>query len=440
MNTPIVDFAAAYRERDVSRFHMPGHKGWGSLGVEALDLTEVEGADDLFHPEGILAESEANATALFGTRHTFYSTGGSSLCIKAMLHLALLCGNGSKTVVAGRNAHKAFLHSCALLGLTPHWLWPEETEGLCACTITPQQLRLELTAMEEKPLAVYITSPDYLGNMADIRGLSEAAGEIPLLVDNAHGAYLRFLEPSIHPMDLGATMCCDSAHKTLPVLTGGAYLHIAKGAEKPYETQARSSLALFGSSSPSYLMLQSLDACNAYLKEYMAAQLGDTGKRLDALRAALITRGISLLEGEPLKLTIKAYEMGLDGEEVSRQLRRYHIEPEYVDHDFVVLMASTHNRETDYKRVEAALSILSPKERRPLQRLPKGGGVVYSPREAMLRPREQVSLTEAVGRICADSAVSCPPAIPIVVSGECITQEAVDYMRKLNMEQISVLL
>ena len=113
----------------------------------------------------------------------------------------------------------------------------------------------------ERLCAVYITSPDYLGGVQDIAALAEVchARGVPLLVDNAHGAYLKFLSPSRHPLDLGADMCCDSAHKTLPVLTGGAYLHVAKGAMAAYEAEARHSLAVFGSSSPSYLILQSLD-------------------------------------------------------------------------------------------------------------------------------------------------------------------------------------
>ena len=114
-------------------------------------------------------------------------------------------------------------------------------------------------------MAFYLTSPDYLGGMQDIAALSAVcdAHGVPLLVDNAHGAYLRFLPGgSRHPIDLGAAACCDSGHKTLPVLTGGAYLHLGPKAPVQEESTVRSALALFGSTSPSYLILQSLDACN----------------------------------------------------------------------------------------------------------------------------------------------------------------------------------
>ena len=127
MSTPICDFVRGYCESVAVRLHMPGHKGRGELGCEALDITEVAGADDLACPEGIILASEENTTELFGSRHTFYSTGGSSQCVKAMLHLAYIFRPEGTTnrILAARNAHKSFLHGCALLGLEPVWLYPD---------------------------------------------------------------------------------------------------------------------------------------------------------------------------------------------------------------------------------------------------------------------------------------------------------------------------
>ena len=154
------------------------------------------------------------------------------------MHLALLHrpAGTEPVILAGRNAHKAFLHACALLDVTPQWLYPEGSDSLCACPITAEGLETALSTAERRPMAVYLTSPDYLGGMLDIAALSAVcrAHGVPLLVDNAHGAYLKFLPHPAHPLDLGAALCCDSAHKTLPVLTGGAYLHIGKDALAPY--------------------------------------------------------------------------------------------------------------------------------------------------------------------------------------------------------------
>ena len=232
MKTPICDFAKAYAHRSPVRLHTPGHKGQGFLGFENLDITELNGADDLYCPTGIIRESEENAGKLFGC-HTFYATEGSSQCIRAMVYLAMLWAKSQgKTprIAAGRNAHRTFLSAVALLDVNVDWLFPEEADGYLSCRITPERLEALFTG-DAPPTAVYVTSPDYLGQMADIRKLAEVCHRhgCLLLVDNAHGAYLKFLDG--HPMELGAHMCCDSAHKTLGVLTGGAYLHIAEDFE-----------------------------------------------------------------------------------------------------------------------------------------------------------------------------------------------------------------
>ena len=155
MNTPIRDFVARYAESGVSRLHMPGHKGKGPLGCEALDITEVAGADALYEASGIIAESEANAASLFGTRRTLYSTEGSSQCIRAMLYLALTSrgqGNGRPVALAARNAHKAFLFAAALCDFDVEWLYPEEGAGsLCACPVSAAALAARLDEMPRPP-------------------------------------------------------------------------------------------------------------------------------------------------------------------------------------------------------------------------------------------------------------------------------------------------
>lgn len=225
MQTPIVDFVRRYQKDGVTRFHMPGHKGQSYLGCEWADITEICGADSLYEADGIIAESEENASALFGSGRTFYSTEGSSQCIRAMLSLALSRHNGKErsVVLAARNVHKAFVYAAALLDFDVEWLWPEDgMKSLCSCKVSPAQVEKQI--VRSRPVAVYLTSPDYLGGQMDIRSIAEVCHRegVLLLVDNAHGAYLHFLKQSVHPLDLGADMCCDSAHKTFPVLTGGA--------------------------------------------------------------------------------------------------------------------------------------------------------------------------------------------------------------------------
>ena len=222
--TPICDFVNNYAQKNALRLHMPGHKGIPLLGFEALDITEFDGADSLYEASSIIAQSEQIASDLFGSA-CFYSTEGSSQCIRAMLYLARLYALKDKKplrIAAGRNAHKVFLSAAALLDWEVSWLISQEKTSYLSCPIEPVELDAFL---QKNPVAaVYVTSPDYLGNLLDIGALAEVAHRhgCLLLVDNAHGAYLKFLPQSLHPMDLGADICCDSAHKTLPALTGAA--------------------------------------------------------------------------------------------------------------------------------------------------------------------------------------------------------------------------
>lgn len=448
MTTPIWDFLERYRQVEMYRLHMPGHKGvTGPLGCEVWDITEIEGADSLYEASGVLAESEENAAALFGSGSTFYSTGGSSQCGKAMLHLALQNrpAGTPPVILAARNVHKSFVHAAALLDFEPVWLWPEEgtSSSLCACPITAEGLERALAALPAPPAAVYVTSPDYLGNMADVSALAEAchAHQTPLLVDNAHGAYLRFLSPSLHPLDLGADLCCDSAHKTLPVLTGGAYLHVGKAAPAAFREKARSALSLFGSTSPSYLTLASLDLCNRFLAEEGPECIRAAARRMAALKQGLPQWGWSSVGTEPLKLTLDAAACGVSGFSAAENLRvDGSVELEYADRDHAVLMASGATDEEAFRAVERALraAVLRRPVPRPALPLAKGERVL-SVREALFAPQETVPAEESLGRICGAPTVSCPPAVPIAVSGERIGPAAVSLFRYYGVETVDVL-
>jgi len=429
MKTPICDFVRRYGESSPLRLHMPGHKGAGPLGAERLDITEIQGADSLYEAAGIIRESEENASALFGCP-TFYSTEGSSQCIRAMLHLAALhARQRGKTprIAAARNVHKTFLSAAALLDLTVDWLYPAQGGSYLSCVIGPEMLEEYLSGAPEKPAAVYLTSPDYLGALADVAALSAVCHRhgVLLLVDNAHGAYLRFLEPSLHPMDLGADLCCDSAHKTLPVLTGGAYLHISPRAPALCREQAKNALALFGSTSPSYLILQSLDLANRYLAGDYRQKLAGFVPTVQALRERLARAGWAMYGEEPLKLTLTPKARGYRGTELADRLLEQNIVCEFADPDHLVLMLTPELTGSDLDRLEAALTALERK--RAIADPPPSiapGRAVLSIRQATLAPWETVPAERALGRILGAPSVGCPPAVPILVCGEEIDEQA----------------
>ena len=574
-----------YTASGISRFHMPGHKGAAGGGwfrnsfpwtdFFAGDITEIQGADSLYEASGIIRESEENASFLFGTACTVYSTEGSSQCIRAMLALvtdmfpqrhfaaapvsgqpdtavfldhmssfpahpitqpsthsadpvpsrpvtqyfADLAGPASDrpviqpsahsagpsfdrpVILAARNVHRSFITAAALLDLDVVWLYPEEDNcSLCTCKVSPEQVRDALSRMTVPPAAVYITSPDYLGNLLDIKGIADAAHEfgVPLLVDNAHGAYLHFLETPIHPMDLGADICCDSAHKTLPVLTGGAYLHISKSAllrtsaASPDDTDsispamssdlienARRAMSIFGSTSPSYLILGSLDLANKMLSEIFDDAIRVCTVRILALKAYLNDIGWPVIGDEPLKITIHASACGYTGYELADILRANKIECEYYDPDYLVLMASPCNTEEDFEKLEHAFEsvrirhhdddpaysddIYGSSSKSPAMFASKvsgnpamstnivsgsqvistnivSGNPVMSIREAMFSSSELIPVDEAAGRICCDSGLACPPAIPPVICGEIISPEAICILKYYGISSIRVVL
>ena len=483
MRTPICDYVNQYLAANPTRLHMPGHKGRGPLGCEDRDITEIPGADCLFEADGIIAESERNASALFGCP-TFYSTEGSSHCIRAMLFLAMqqkafplrgrrpsaytgtdevspenrsspfLC-HSERTLseakgksknpyprpfrlLAARNVHRSFLTAAALLDLDVAWL-PTAAGSYLTADVAPQALDAALT--KTRADAVYLTCPDYLGSLPDLQSLAEvchAHGAL-LLVDNAHGAYLRFLRPSRHPMDLGADLCCDSAHKTLPVLTGGAYLHVNPHLQLA-QAEVRDALALFGSTSPSYLILQSLDLANPFL-ERLPDLLETLLPKLDTARRQLTAAGYRLYGSEPLKLTLDLRltkmsagtsiacppfdDRHLTGTALARHLEAAGVWCEFADPDFLVCMLTPHTTDDDLARLLRCLCALrvetdpacpdAARHDAPIE-------TVCSIRTAMLAPCERIPAAQSLGRVLARPGVSCPPAVPIRMPGERIDE------------------
>jgi len=450
METPVIRFVEEYQKSGKTRFHMPGHKGHVFFGCEPYDITEIPGADVLHHGDGILAESQKNAASLFGSGATHYSTEGSSLCVKAMLAILKMewgmeKGQERPFLLAARNVHRSLIDACALLDFEIHFLPSQKQTSICSVSISTEMLEKAILQLEKKPLGVYITSPDYLGQMADLAGLSKVCRKynLPLLVDNAHGAYLHFLKQPLHPLDLGAAMCCDSAHKTLPALTGAAYLHIHRDYTERFEPYAVQALTMLGSTSPSYLLLQSLDLCNRYLSQEYPHKLEKLVEKTAAVKQEFTEKGICVEYSEPLKIVFHTAKNGYAGEEIAEEMRSFLIECEYADRQSVVLMVTPENTEADWERLYRWASetrmIRKKKKALPLKTVPDVCPEwAMTIREAAFSRHEMLPVREAVGRICAAETVSCPPAIPIAVCGERITKEMTELFLQYGIEKVCV--
>lgn len=439
MKTPIVNFLKSYQEKSPVRMHMPGHKGAGILGFEGMDLTEIYGADELFAAEGIIKESEQNASSLFGCP-TYYSTQGSTLCIQTMC--TILCqdakSKGKKPkILAGRNAHRSFIHAAALLDFEIEWLYGNS--DYLSCKIHAEDL--EKAIIESYPTAVYLTNPDYLGNLLDIQSLASVCKKhnVLLAIDNAHGAYLRFLEPSLHPIDLGADLCCDSAHKTLPVLTGGAYLHLSDSLNQVWKNDVKHFMEYFSSTSPSYLIMASLDATNEVLDTTFRNSLSECIQRVDGLKNTLVQYGYTILSGEPMKITISTKEFGYTGNEIANLLMECDIYPEFYDSDYIVLMPSPYNTKDDLKRLETCLCGI---ERKPIlvNKPPKleQSKKAMNVRQALFSSSITLDVSKSLGQVCSSVTVSCPPAILPVIPGEVISESSIEVMKYYGIETVRV--
>lgn len=439
MKTPIVSFLKSYQEKSPVRMHMPGHKGAGILGFEGMDLTEIYGADELFAAEGIIKESEQNASSLFGCP-TYYSTQGSTLCIQTMC--TILCQDAKskgKTpkILAGRNAHRSFIHAAALLDFEIEWLYGNS--DYLSCKIHAEDL--EKAIIESHPTAIYLTNPDYLGNLLDIKSLANVCKKhnVLLAIDNAHGAYLRFLEPSLHPIDLGADLCCDSAHKTLPVLTGGAYLHLSDSLNQVWANDVKHFMEYFSSTSPSYLIMASLDATNEVLDTTFKNSLSECIQRVDVLKNTLVQHGYTILSGEPMKITISTKEFGYTGNEIANLLMECDIYPEFYDSDYIVLMPSPYNTKDDFERLQKCLCGI---DRKPIliNKPPKleQSKKAMNVRQALFSSSITLDVSKSLGQVCSRVTVSCPPAILPVIPGEVISESSIEVMKYYGIETVRV--
>ena len=425
--TPLKTALDEYIEKDLSRFHMPGHKGADCFpDYYKYDVTEVGGTDSLFEAAGALAETERRFSEIYGSGATLLSAGGSTLCIQAMLATAL---NRGDSFIAARNCHASAVNAAALLGLNPIWINQRDLKGA-------------ERAFEENPevKALYLTSPDYFGVMSDIPAFAALCKKYgaKLLVDNAHGAHLHFFPTEMHPISLGADMCADSLHKTLPVFTGGALLHLKDGTL--YE-KAKQKMRLFGSTSPSYLIMLSADNCIEYLETKARADFAMLNGKVANLRYKAFEHGLApkTRNVEPARLTLSVTAAEKSAGEFENSLREHWIEPEYVNSEWAVLMASPFNTERDFERVSKFLDDTFGNGCAAFEeRLSKMPERVLSVREAVFAESESVPVKNALGRVAASLVLPCPPCIALSAPGEIINEEIQGLFIKYGIERINL--
>ena len=424
MNTPICSFLEKYTEENKLRLHVPGHNG-----EFPHDITEVNGADSLYESDrsgGIIGTSEENAASLFGAKKTCYSCGGSTLAIQT--GLAVLKSQGCKSIAASRYSHRALIMAATMLRMKIKWLYPEE---YMSANVTYDSNAIHGVD------ALFVTNVDYFGGTWKF-----VNPKLPMLVDNAHGSYLKFVDKRkygsdyLHPLELGfPLMSAESAHKTLPVLTGGAYLHFT---DKVDGSRAKELMSVFGSSSPSYLILESLDRFNGMIAENVQMVNNACGA-VQELKYRLSVSGIPMLDSDPLRITINARECGLSGFEYADSLRENGVECEMADENRVVLLFSAATTTEDCERAEMACLFVPMRPPQPQVKFPAiRPKMEMPPWEALFKPRKTVSIENADGEVCAAFETTCPPGVPLVIPGEILDNSVIEALKLHGVKTVSV--
>lgn len=477
--TPLLDKLTSEAKSGDATFHFPGHKrGVGaperlinSFGVDLFshDLPELPELDNLFAPEGAIRDSQRQAKQVFGSDSTFFLINGSTVGIQAAIMAT--CSPG-KTLILPRNAHQSAFSSLVLSGATPKYVLPEfNSKWNLSLGVMPQSIELALNEAKETGQsvgAVLIVSPTYHGICSDIEGISEVCHKfgVPLIVDEAHGAHLLFSErlpPSA--LEQGADIAIQSTHKVLGSLTQSAMLHLKHRFVS--ESRISSSLQVLQSSSPSYLLLASLDAATWQMATPGGRKILEEAIDLsfDLRRELNLISGISVLgekecgpvlgspEGklkgiagwDPLRVTISAlWGLKLTGFAVDNILRdEFGVVAELPTLDSLTFALSGGTTETEVKRLIEAYKELSlrfsPGECEieavafhpdKTLSLPTSS-LIMTPREAFFSESERVSSSDAIGRVSANLLCPYPPGIPVLVPGEIITEEAIDFLESI---------
>ncbi len=460
---PLLSALDEYRKSPALPMHMPGHKRAAGLAdyLQALgagyDITEIHGFDDLHQAEGLLKESMDRAAGLWGSRRAFYLVNGSTCGILAGIRAA--AGSGGKVILA-RGCHKSVYHAIELCGLKPVYLAPplDASFGIQA-SLSPAQVQAALAAHPDAKLLI-LTSPTYEGVLCDLPAICAAAhaAGVPVLVDEAHGAHLGLAPgwPS-GAVAAGADLVIQSLHKTLPSLTQTAILH-QNGGLVPPEAVARQ-LGIFETSSPSYLLMASMDGCVDYLlnegqaafARWQAALAAFDRAILPLARLRVLCHGADALSQhpgifghDPSKLVISTWGTSLSGPALMDRLRRdYAIELEMTSGDYVIAMTGMGDTEASLARLAQALleidASLSPAPAAPALEtsLPVPRRVLPVDK-ALSAAAQPLPFGETEGKVSAEYLWAYPPGIPLIVPGERVDKAFLACCQRLTEQGVDL--
>lgn len=434
---PLYDTLMTRADKGALRFHMPGHKGKNipksPLATAcALDFTELYGTGNLYDGLWPIADAEELAARAWHVDQAFFLTGGASMGILAMLSIAR---QRTAHILIDRGSHKSVYNGLGLMDFQPTYWMPDFLEPFgVAAPLSPTELQKILTQNPDIG-AVLITSPTYYGICSDISKIAQICHDhgALLLVDEAHGAHFPFLEGKESAVSLGADLAVCSMHKTLPAL-GQSALLLASDAFPPY--LIRRATALFGTSSPSYQVMASMDLARDFM-EHEGRKICALHERTVAeIRHTLAARGIFIPidepSGDPLRLSVMTSCAGLSGYRAAQILEEeYHIVCEMADERQMLFIITAADTKEELLRLQDALCELEAWRGTALTPVPPiqtCARMRYTPRAALQCKAREIRLCDAAGHAAASNLCPYPPGIPVVAVGEVIEEDHLEYL------------
>lgn len=454
MKDPIVEGILKYNDEKNVRFHMPGHKGrkiydLGNL-IPEIDVTEIYGTDNLHNPKDIIKESQDRASKIYGAKSTFYSVNGTTGGIYAAITAATKPGDN---ILIQRNCHTSVYNAMILGRIKGHYIYPEyDEENNILTFIDPNKIE-EMLSNNQNIKAVVITYPSYYGICSDIEAIADIVHKYNriLIVDEAHGSHLIFNEDlPVSAEEAGGDIVIQSTHKTLPAYTQSSMVHITS--DKVNIDRIKKTMSMYQTTSPSYILMSSLDMALGYMENDGKNRLKEVLKYIDEFNEKVLKlEGITIFTGDShykfdkTKILIRATEIGLTGNDLEDILRKEHnIQLEMADLYYGLAMVSVLSERKDLDRLYFALKDISQKYKNnkrekeiknikyiyPHQEIP-----IY---EAFNMDSKIIELDKAEGKVSGDYIIPYPPGVPILAPGERITKEIIQYINDTKVEVLGL--